>query len=406
MPKTVERNLTDNVLRSAQVKEGRYDLYDAQVRGLGVRVGTSGLKSWFVMTRVGGRMTRRTIGHYPRIGLKEARIRGAEELAKMARGEVEAPAKKHYFHEVYQEWLQRDQGSNRTVSQVRSAMELHVVPKLGKRRLDSIKKADVLKLIDGIRDSGAEVQANRVLAYVRRFFNWCLERDYLDKNPTAGVARPTKEVARDRVLSPDEIAKVLRAAEAIGYPFGPFVKLLVLTGQRRDEVAGMSWGEIDLPEKVWVLPASRSKNGKAHTVHLSEAAMRVLESMPRLEGTDLVFPATRVRRKEPDGSMHPLRPISGFSVAKRRLDEASGVTGWTLHDLRRSFATHATERLGLSPVVIDKILNHQSGAVRGVAAVYQRGQYLQERRDAMEAWGRWVEWAADGGNVIELVSAR
>lgn len=394
MPKTVDRNLTDNILRGAQGKERRYDMYDAQVRGLGVRIGTSGSKSWFVMTRVGGRMTRRTIGHYPRIGLKEARIRGAEELAKMARGEIEEPAKQQFFHEVYQEWIQRDQSSNRTVSQVRSAMELHVLPELGQRRLDSIKKADVLKLIDGILDSGAEVQANRVLAFIRRFFNWCLERDYLDKNPTAGIAKPTKEVTRDRVLSLVEIAHIVSAAGSIGYPFGPFMKLLLLTGQRRDEVAGMSWGEVDMAEKVWVLPASRSKNGKAHTVHLSEPAVRVLERVPRIERTDLVFPATRVRRKEPDGTMPSLKPISGFSVAKRRLDEASGVTGWTLHDLRRSFATHCTEKLGLSPVVIDKILNHQSGAVRGVAAVYQRGQYLEERRVAMEAWGRWVEGVA------------
>lgn len=394
MPKTVERNLTDNILRAAQANDARYDLYDAQVRGLGVRVGTSGSKSWFVMTRVEGRMTRRTIGHYPQTVLKEARIRGAEELAKMARGETEAPAKRQFFYEVYREWLQRDQGSNRTVSQVHSAMELHVLPNLGQRRLDSIKKLDVLKIIDGIRDRGAAVQANRVLAFLRRFFNWCLERDYLDKTPTAGIVKPTKEVARDRVLSPDEIARTFKAADTLGYPFGPFVKLLVLTGQRRDEVAGMSWDEIYLPEKVWVLPASRSKNGKAHTVHLSESALRVLGSVPRIEGSDLVFPATRVRRKEPDGTAPLPRPISGFSVTKRRLDEASGVTGWTLHDLRRSFATHCTEKLGLSPVVVDKILNHQSGAVRGVAAVYQRGQYLEDRRLAMEAWGRWVEETA------------
>lgn len=405
MPKTVEKKLTDNILKSIQGKEGRFDLYDAQVRGLGVRVGTSGSKSWFVMTRVGGRMTRRTIGHYPRIGLKEARIRGAEELAKMARGEIEAPAKRQFFSEVYGEWLQRDQCKNRTVSQVRSAMELHVLPKLGQRRLDSIKKPDLLKLIDGIRDSGAEVQANRVLAFLRRFFNWCLERDYLDKTPTAGIVKPTKEVARDRVLSSDEIARIFNAAENLGYPFGPFVKLLVLTGQRRDEVAGMSWDEINLAEKVWVLPASRSKNGKAHTVHLSETALRALGSVPRIEGSGLVFPATRVRRKAPDGTAPPLRPISGFSVTKRRLDKVSGVAGWTLHDLRRSFATHCTEKLGFSPVVVDKILNHQSGVVRGVAAVYQRGQYLEERRLTTEAWGRWVQEASYGGDVIMLGAA-
>ena len=390
MPKTVERNLTDNILRSAQANDARYDLYDAQVRGLGVRVGTSGSKSWFVMTRVDGRMTRRTIGHYPQMGLKDARIRGAEELAKMARGEREEPVKRQFFEEVYQEWLQRDQGGNRTVAQVRSAMELHVLPKLARRRLDSIKKADVLKIIDDIRDSGAEVQANRVLAFLRRLFNWAVERDHLNQNPTVGIGKPTKEVARDRVLSPDEICRVVNAARQMGYPFGPFVELLVLTGQRRDEVAGMRWDEINKVENVWVLPASRSKNGKAHTVHLSEAAITVLMSLPRIDECDLVFPATRVRRKTEDGNTPPALPISGFSTAKRRLDRLSAVERWTLHDLRRSFATHCTERLGLSPVVVDKILNHQSGSVTGIAAVYQRGAYLEERKRAMEAWATFI----------------
>jgi integrase len=166
--------------------------------------------------------------------------------------------------------------------------------------------------------------------------------------------------------------------------------MLILTGQRRDEVAGMRWDEINNAENVWVLPAHRAKNSKAHTVHLSEAAMAVLTSVPRLDECELVFLATRVRRKTEDGTRAPALPISGFSTAKRRLDEMSGVTGWTLHDLRRSFATHCTERLGLSPVVVDKILNHQSGSVRGIAAVYQRGQYLEERRKAMEVWGDWI----------------
>jgi integrase len=269
-------------------------------------------------------------------------------------------------------------------------MELHVLPKLARRRLDSIKKADVLKITDSIRDAGAEVQANRVLAFLRRFFNFCLERDHLSQNPTAGIAKPTKEVARDRVLSPDEICRVMNAARQMGYPFGPFVEMLVLTGQRRDEVAGMRWDEVSKAENVWVLPASRSKNGKAHTVHLSEAAMAVLRSVPHLDECELVFPATRVRRKTEDGITPPALPISGFSTAKRRLDEVCGVVNWTLHDLRRSFATHCTERLGQSPVVVDKILNHQSGSVRGIAAVYQRGAYLDERRRAMEAWATFI----------------
>jgi integrase len=122
--------------------------------------------------------------------------------------------------------------------------------------------------------------------------------------------------------------------------------------------------------------------------------------VPRLDECDLIFPATRVRRKTEDGIRAPALPISGFSTAKRRLDELSGVTGWTLHDLRRSFATHCTERLGLSPVVVDKILNHQSGSVRGIMAVYQRGQYLEERRTAMKAWAAFIQSLNKDGSCV------
>ena len=349
------------------------------------------------MSRVNGRMTRKTIGRYPQTGLHDARICGAEELTKMARGELEPAHRSKYFRDVFEEWLDRDQRGNRSMEQVRRSMELHVLPHLGDAKLDAITKRQLINVVDKVVDLGAPVHANRLLAYLRRFFNWCGERDYLDRNPTTGVAKPAKEHGRDRVLSPDELGRVMRAADAMGYPFGPFIKLLALTGQRRDEIAGVRWSEIDETEGVWVLPASRSKNGKAHTVHLSTEAMAVLYDVPRLADVDLVFPATRAKRHGVEGSDGIVRrPISGFSKAKIRLDKSSGVTGWTFHDLRRSFATHCTEKLGLSPVVIDKVLNHQSGAVRGVAAVYQRGQYLDERRKAMDDWAKWLEEATHG----------
>ena len=378
MPKLVETNLTDNAVRTAKSRSTRYDLYDANVRGLGLRVSLAGTKSWFAMRRVRGQMTRRTFGRYPETSLSEARILGAKTLASMASGESEANAMGHTVEVVVEEWLHRDQGNKRTVDQVRNAMLHDVLPMLAKRKLKDLRKADVNRVIDKIVDRGKGVQANRVLSYLRRFFNWCIERDYLTGNPTTGIPKPCSEKSRERVLTPTEIGNVVGAAKAMSYPFGPYFLMLALTGQRRVEVARAEWSEVDLTERRWTMPGSKAKNGKSHIVHLCPPLVEILQTMTNdITGTFL-FTTTGTR------------PISGYSKAKRRLDMQSGVSDWTLHDLRRSFATHTTESLGISPVVIDKVLNHQSGAVRGVAAVYQRGQYLKERAGGLDAWGDWL----------------
>ena len=378
MPKLVETNLTDNAVRTAKTRSTRYDLYDAKVRGLGLRVSSAGTKSWFAMRRIRGQMTRRTFGRYPETSLNEARILGAKTLASMASGESETNARDHTVEVVVEEWLHRDQGSKRTVDQVRNAMRHDVLPILGKRKLKDLRKTDVNRVIDKIVDRGKGVQANRVLSYLRRFFNWCIERDYLTENPTTGIPKPCSEKSRERVLTPTEIGSVVGAAKAMSYPFGPYFLMLALTGQRRVEVARAEWDEVDLTEQRWTMPGDKAKNGKSHVVHLSPPLVEILQAMTNdITGTFL-FTTTGTR------------PISGYSKAKRRLDMQSGVSDWTLHDLRRSFATHTTENLGISPVVIDKVLNHQSGAVRGVAAVYQRGQYLKERASALDAWGDWI----------------
>jgi integrase len=166
-------------------------------------------------------------------------------------------------------------------------------------------------------------------------------------------------------------------------PFGAFFRMLILTGQRRNEVAGARWEEIDFDRNEWTIPAERAKNGKAHLVHLPAAA-DILSTASRLDGSSLVFTTT--------GST----PISGFSKAKAMLDKAAGVSRWTIHDLRRTFATLATGELSIEPVVVDKILNHLSGAVTGIAAVYQRHAYLEQRREAMSRWGMYVSKLSDG----------
>jgi integrase len=257
-------------------------------------------------------------------------------------------------------------------------MTKHALPAFRGRPIDAIRKADVLRLIDKIVDSGAPVQANRVLAYLRRLFNWCIERDLLSNNPAAGVKAPAKEVSRERVLSLDELQALMGAATRIGYPWGPMVKLLVMTSQRLEEVASAPWLEFDLERAEWSIPGSRTKNGRPQLVHLSGAALSVIQELPRFEEQPWLFSTTGKG------------PVKGFSKAKVKFDKESGVTGWTFHDIRRSFATHATERLGISPVVVDKVQNHVTGALRGVAAVYQRGEYLEQRKAAMSAWAEFL----------------
>ena len=186
---------------------------------------------------------------------------------------------------------------------------------------------------------------------------------------------PAKEVARDRVLTDPELAQVILAARTMGGPYGGIVELLALTGQRREEVAGSTWDEFDLDQRIWTLPKARTKNAKQHTVHLSAQAIAVLKRMKK-QGP-FVF------------SVHGTTPFRKFSRAKRELDDMSGVKDWRLHDLRRTCVS-GMARLGIPPHVADKILNHQSGTISGVAAVYQRHDFLDERKGALERWGAHV----------------
>jgi integrase len=180
------------------------------------------------------------------------------------------------------------------------------------------------------------------------------------------------------VLSIDELRQVWKVAGEMKYPFGPMFRLLILTGQRRGEVAAMKWTELDLDRGLWTIPGSRTKNERGHVVHLHHHAIRELSAIPRRGVSNLVF------------TTNGKTAVSGFSKGKKRLDKLSGIEGWTIHDLRRSLATHATESLEINNAVVDKILNHVSGAVKGIAAVYQRGEYLGQRQAAMKAWEKFL----------------
>jgi integrase len=257
-----------------------------------------------------------------------------------------------------------------------------VLPRWRGHNVREISRRDIIDLLDAICDRGAPIMANRTLAAVRKFFNWCVERDVLPNSPCTGVRAPAVETARDRVLSDAELSLIWRAGAHLGYPWGPLVHLLMLTGQRVNEIARLRWAEIDARDRCLTLGAERVKNAQVHEVPLAEVANALLADLPRMANDhDLVFvSAAEVA-------------VSSFSRAKARLDsEIFALSGeklarWTFHDLRRSMAS-GLARLGVELHVIEKILNHKSGTFRGVVGVYQRHDFAVEKRRAMELWSQ------------------
>ncbi len=282
---------------------------------------------------------------------------------------------------------------------------------LAGKPLDAITRADVTAVLDKIDARGRPSASNHALAYLRRFFNWCVDRDLIERAPTERIKLRHPEVSRDRFLSASELALVLRALDddaslkaidgvndlpSLSERMRDFVRLLLLTGQRRAEVAGMTWDEIrdlDGAEPRWELPAARTKNKRDHLVPLSSAAVEVLRR--------------RRNERSPKGSVFGQTGDTALSLAtlrraKTALDgriaaiaAAQGVptpAPWTWHDLRRTMVTMMNEELGIAPHIVEAVVNHVSGAAKaGVAGVYNRALYLAERRSALEAWAVYVE---------------
>lgn len=253
------------------------------------------------------------------------------------------------------------------------------MPRWQARRVGDIGKADVQAVMDELMAAGTPSAARHAFAAIRKFFNWCVERGLIAQSPCLAMRPPARTTSRDRVLADGELRAILSAADDQGLPFGPIVRLLVLTAQRRGEVVGMRWDEIDARAALWEIPADRTKNHRPHVVPLTPAALAVLDALPRVPGTPYVFPA----RGYAD------RPYSGYSKGKRELDARAGQHGWTLHDLRRTAAT-GMAKSGVPPHVVERLLNHVSGTFGGVAGVYNRFGYLDEMRDALMRWERHV----------------
>ena len=350
-----------------------------------------------------------TIGRYPAIGLSNARDTARQICEKASLGvdpralskeETGAQRPAPLFGQVADDFLRlQEERAAKANPLDRQALRpstrrdyrrmLTIVAKpLRSLRIDEVTRRDVKKIIDELEITGRLAQADQTVAYVGRFFRWAVEEEIIERSPMESLRGRRRLKSRERVLSRDELVDITRALDRIEYPFGPLLRILLLSGQRRGEVAGMRWDEISDWETgpVWELPGTRTKNRLPHIVPIVQVMKEVIDGCPR--HSDLVFTAR--------GSL-----LSGFAKVKRVLNErivevraARGINTvlphWVLHDFRRSFSTHAHETLGIDPHVVEAVLNHVSGTKASVAGVYNRAQYLDERRLALEAWSEWI----------------
>ena len=313
-------------------------------------------------------------------------------------------ASRNTYAAVREEFLTKYRGrqqrrpAQRTMTEIKRVLESDLFTAWNNRPLAEVTRRDVLDVLDVLVARGSEVMANRTLAYLGMLCAWAMNREIIKTDPTDNIKKPGAEQSRERVLSVEELRAIWRGTETEqGDLFESIIKVLMLTGQRRDEVAGMRWSEID--GNTWTLPASRTKNHREHVIPLSAPVLAILATRKAEQEV------MRMRTEFVFTSFGP-KPFSGWSKSKARLDGRANIAKWTIHDLRRTLATRMAEDLRIPPHVIEATINHVSGSRGGVAGTYNRALYLDERKTALDAWAGYVlrlvgEDTAD--NVIELV---
>lgn len=368
-----------------------------------MKVTRSGRKVYVVQYRMGGRgfpTKRRTIGadgspwtpltaraeaervlHMVGLGQDPA-VAEQEKERQQLHGRFEQLAE-HFLADSQRNWAPR------TYINRKSDIERWLLPVLGKKTLCSITRRDITAVLDRIPDGRPALPRN-VFVLMRTIFNWALGRGDIEKSPTLGMKVPRAAPERHHILADDELVVVAATAPKLGPVWGNLVHMLILTGQRLREVAHIEWSELDRVGRIWQIPRSRTKNGRDHVVPLNRAALATLDAIAGVEADD------EEERKWPRSgfvfSHVPGTPVSGFSKVKARLDAMLAATTdpvvrpWRLHDLRRTVATNM-QRLGVRFEVTEAILNHVSVTQAGVASVYQRHDWLDEKRAALDAWG-------------------
>ena len=389
--------LTKATVKEMRLPAGKAEalVFDEDLSGFGLRLRAGGKRTWVIQYRVGQKQRRVTLGSADVIDADRARKEAKDMLAKVQLG-GDPQVEKHMHREkaaltlgvVGEKYLTLHADRHlgvRTLAEVRRALRTHWAP-LAEVGMDNLTKGAIAARLDEVALESGPYAANRCRAYLSAVFSWAVQRGYAEDNPVRLTGRSAPEVSRDRVLADWELAQVWQHAGTGDY--GDVVRLLILTAQRREEVGGMAWSELDLTKGLWTIPGARTKNGRVHEVPLSEPALAILRERRRIEGRHLVFGTG-------GGG------FSGFSRAKATLDarvdaaiksadpKAPPMQPWRLHDLRRSAIT-GMANLGVLPHVVEAVANHQSGSKGGVAGVYNRSTYGAEKVAAMSIWASHV----------------
>jgi integrase len=394
MPQTTLTEITLRALKGPET--GQVDYWDKTLGGFGVRVSQGGTKTFIAF--YGVPRQRVTIGRYPTISLADARSEAKRILAEHTLGKHRPKsvawddAQKAFLAECKQ---RVDDGDLKARTLADYTRLLNKYFALGRRQLSDITADDITRRLDRITDAPSE--RNHALVAVKVFLRWAHKppRRYIAHNPCDGMV-PTKRPSRKRVLTPAELAAVYRTAVAGDDTFSHIVSLLILTGQRRGEVGGLQREWISAKERTITLPGFITKNGSVHTFPYGRAAGAVLKKIP--DQGKYLFPASRehVRGK-------PTTTFNGWPKYKEAFDIACGVSTWTLHDLRRTFAT-GLAALKVPPHIVERLINHKFGSIQNqtdgtvsaVAEVYNRHLYLDEMRAAIAVWEKHLAALARG----------
>jgi integrase len=364
--------MTDTSIAALKPASVRFEVSDPQQRGLRVAVYPSGQRTFVVRYRYDGRSKKLTL--QGGISIEQARKLAADALFQVSQG-IDPTAEKAAKHSssraetvqsVATEYLVRHRGKLRSVGQYEKVLQRLVLPELGHLPIRSVRRGDVSRLLDKVEDSSGPSMAQITLAVVRRLFAWHAARtDDFNSPIVRGMSRiKSSERQRKRILNDDELRAVWSVVDRDNSAFGPYIKFLLLTACRRDEAACLTWNEIH--GSVWTLPAARNKTRQTLDRPLSAAAMAAIARAPRFAGSDYVFSST-------GGRFHAFQ-------RKSWLDKASGTSGWTLHDMRRT-ARSLMSRAGVPSEHAERCLGHTIGGVEGV---YDQYNYLDEMRLAYE----------------------
>ncbi len=394
--------LTEREIERLACPPGKRDcmVFDTEQRGLAVRVVASGSKSYLAQYVTAGRKRRVPLGSVDAISLAAARAAARTVMGDVAKGTDPAAQRKAAAESVKVEALRERMTLARLVEDWERLHLAHRSARYRKDATESLKRAlpdwwnrpaerlarkDVVAIVDRLTPSVARALA----AYGRACFAWAVRRGSVPGNPFVELPVASSNVQRDRVLTDAEAVKVWKAAVADATPYGPIVRLLLLTGQRRDEVRGITWEEVAPDLATWTIPGERTKNGQPSVVPLSAPAQAILRTQlaaVRDQRRGLVFPGE-------GGKVM----FGNWSKSKSGLDKAAGVTGWRLHDLRRTVAT-GLQRLGVRLEVTEAVLNHVSGSRGGIVGIYQRHDWAAEKRTALDGWAAHVVAAVAGAD--------